>query len=133
MLGGKGEDKIVGANGNDLIDGEQDADHLFGGIGSDVLKGGNGDDRLVGGIGDDTLFGGQGTDVFVFKRGTKTGADKICDFENGLDKIEIQGDKSFSDLRIVRDGSDRIITWDGNEITLVDIAGKIGPADFDFV
>lgn len=68
-------ENIVGGNGNDRLVGDAAANVLRGGIGNDVLIAGGGRDRLVGGTGNDTLMpgvgglspdqtydGGQGTD-----------------------------------------------------------------------
>lgn len=62
-------------------------DVLAGGDGRDVLTGAAGADVLVDGAGTDTLSGGSGADVFVFVRdGT---ADRITDFEPGIDRIDL--------------------------------------------
>jgi Ca2+-binding RTX toxin-like protein len=56
VLGGKGDDVLVGSSG---------ADELHGGPGKDALSGGAGDDVLVGDSGDDVLDGGPGSDTFL--------------------------------------------------------------------
>ncbi len=117
LLGGAGADTLEGNNGNDSLDGGADDDRLEGGFGADTLEGGTGDDflfggngfdnltggsgadRLEGNAGNDTLAGGAGTDVlkggvgadtFVFTRGD--GADRIADFQNAIDTIQIDAD-----------------------------------------
>jgi Ca2+-binding RTX toxin-like protein len=54
---------LIGGAGNDTLMGSDLADHLYGGEGNDILKGGAGDDILEGGDGDDILQGGLGDDT----------------------------------------------------------------------
>jgi Ca2+-binding RTX toxin-like protein len=54
---------LIGGAGDDTLIGSDMADHLYGGEGNDTLKGGGGDDVLEGGDGDDVLQGGQGNDT----------------------------------------------------------------------
>lgn len=54
--GDLGADRIYGRGGNDEIDGGQESDVLFGGAGRDVMWGGSWPDRIEGGAGDDSLF-----------------------------------------------------------------------------
>ncbi|MEP4198375.1 MAG: calcium-binding protein [Aliishimia sp.] len=80
--GGDGKDKLVGGNGKDL---------LYGGADNDVLTGGNGD-----GLGDDLR------DVFVFKSAANGGGgfDRIRDFEDTVDKLDLtdSGYTSFAEV-----------------------------------
>ena len=112
--GGDGEDRLFGNGGDDDLCGGDDDDRLFGGQGADVLnggsgndalRGGNGRDVLIGGLGDDTLYGGndpggdESRDTFVFTV-VDNGADRIKDFENGKDLIDLSefGLASFADV-----------------------------------
>ena len=52
---------------------------MSGGAGADILRGGEGDDRLSGG----TL-----ADTFVFTRGQ--GTDRLVDFQNGFDLLDLR-------------------------------------------
>ena len=65
-----------------------------------ILVGGAGNDVLHGGQGNDVLLGGAGSDRFQFSG--LNGTDRIADFQQGLDKIDITGYgaalNSFSDL-----------------------------------
>ena len=54
ILGGKGDDELIGADGADMI---------FGGAGDDKIKGGGGTDEMHGGPGADRINGGGGSDV----------------------------------------------------------------------
>lgn len=115
--GNSGADRLFGGAGNDALFGSRDNDALAGGLGEDRLNGGSGDDRLsgesgddylaggagadrlTGGAGDDRLRGAEGADVFVFSEGD--GRDRIFDFEDGLDLIEILiAETGFDDLTI---------------------------------
>jgi subtilisin family serine protease len=71
LLGGQGEDVLVGSTKEDLLfggsgaddlDGDSGSDSLNGGTGSDVVSGGKGDDLVLGDSGDDTVRGGDGND-----------------------------------------------------------------------
>ncbi|MCX6875771.1 MAG: type I secretion C-terminal target domain-containing protein [Verrucomicrobia bacterium] len=61
---------------------------IRGGFGNDHLSGGPGDDTISGGGGDDTLTGGGGTNTFVFG-GVDTGRDRITDFDQLHDIIDL--------------------------------------------
>ena len=120
LRGQAGNDVIVGLDGNDWV---------FGDIGNDSLVGGNGNDRLFGAEGVDTLSGGAGTDqltgsydIDLMSGGTEadrfifsdldeffavvgTGLDRVTDFQNGIDLIDLSaldarfnlaGDQAFA-------------------------------------
>ncbi len=99
IQGGSGKDKLTGTNGADLIlggdgddtlNGRSGGDRLEGGAGNDKLTGGGGADVLIGGAGNDTLKGGGGADLFTFDA-FGFGVDRITDFTNGTDKIDLSG------------------------------------------
>ncbi len=96
ILGGSGKDrstgddsanKLVGGGGNDTLVGAKGADLLLGSTGNDTLIGGKGADRLVGGKGNDRLTGGKDADTFVF--GNTGGHDRIVDFQNNRDQLDL--------------------------------------------
>ncbi len=107
LTGGFGEDRLRGNRGDDTLQGGEGRDHLRGGSGNDSLSGGTqvdyllgegGRDTLAGGAGNDVLFGGFGggvgdghSDVFVFDSTANGsgGYDRIRDFEDGLDLIDL--------------------------------------------
>ena len=157
VYGGEGVDTIYGGAGNDIISGDEGDDTIYGGAGRDTLSGdegddtiygdgGNdslfgdeGDDELYGGGGNDTLTGGSGEDKFVFQSGH--GNDKIQDFENGTDKIDLSAFSSitaFTNLngKITEDGDDTKIDlsdFGGGEIVLEDFtSSNLDATDFDF-
>lgn len=86
---------LIGSTSGDTLVGNSQANRLVGGGGSDRLSGGNGNDTLEGGSGADTLTGGGGNDVFVFRSVADLGlgatADRIADFQVGIDKIDLSG------------------------------------------
>ncbi|MEM9213389.1 MAG: calcium-binding protein [Cyanobacteria bacterium P01_F01_bin.150] len=114
ILGGKGNDVIMGAYIH-LTDLDSDSDdRLDGGEGNDTIEGGGGDDLIIGGPGNDELYGegitgeredyvGElfsvtysptGKDTFAFHLGS--GADIIHDFGVDYDFIQIDPGYGFS-------------------------------------
>jgi serralysin len=120
---------LRGAAGNDVIAGLDGNDWQFGDIGNDGLTGGNGNDRLFGGEGVDSLNGGAGNDqltgsfdIDLMTGGTEadrfiftdldeffgvvgSGLDRITDFQNSIDLIDLSaldarfnlaGDQAFT-------------------------------------
>ncbi|PIR20175.1 MAG: hypothetical protein COV45_07470 [Deltaproteobacteria bacterium CG11_big_fil_rev_8_21_14_0_20_47_16] len=65
LLGGIGDDTLIGSQGKDYIDGGEGADTLYGLGGMDALQGGSGKDTLVGGGNGDTLDGGADYDKTI--------------------------------------------------------------------
>ena len=63
IIGGEGNDNLVGTDFDDEIDGRGGDDEIFGLGGNDTIDGGAGDDTINGGAGDDTLFSGAGNDA----------------------------------------------------------------------
>lgn len=87
-----GADRITGNAAANQLDGKAGDDTLRGLGGDDFLYGRNGNDTLEGGRGSDTLSGGGGSDTFVFAAladSTRTGSDRIVDFEVGVDLIDL--------------------------------------------
>jgi Ca2+-binding RTX toxin-like protein len=139
---------ILGKGGDDLLDGLGGADELMGNAGNDTIHGGSGDDLLIGGSGADVLTGGGDGDLFRFSdgdSGTGAGADRINDYVNWVDKIDLRGvdansgsagDQAFTfigtaafsgtagELRYTFDGTD---TWLQGDIT------GDGVSDFEIV
>ena len=93
LKGNLGDDLLKGGNGTDRLFGGGNDDTLDGGWGQDYLYGEGGSDRIEGGFGNDSLSGGWfdrndgAQDVFVFTPGG--GSDRIMDFENGIDRIDL--------------------------------------------
>lgn len=133
LIGGDRSDRLRGEYDNDRLVGKGGRDDLQGGYGDDTLNGGNQADRLDGGRGNDLLTGGNGADVFVF--GPDGDTDRIRDFAQGVDLMEITGQPGgFASLTIQDRGDDLEVTYAGGVIVLVDQAGAtLTNADFDFV
>lgn len=98
IRGNLGNDDINGGSGDDNLRGGGQNDNLDGGAGNDFLLGENHSDILYGGAGNDTLTGGSGggvfdtfTDTFVYKDTVSGGGgfDRIKDFENDIDQIDL--------------------------------------------
>jgi Ca2+-binding RTX toxin-like protein len=118
-----GIEGILGSSRADTLRGDA-GDNLLAGNGAyDNLSGGAGMDTLEGGTSIDTLTGGDGADMFLFR--SNVGAnDKILDFTNGVDHIQLEGSAfSYGDAtgavsaddfvtgatRAVHDASDRFV------------------------
>ncbi len=130
--GGAGNDRLFAGAGGDTLLGGAGNDILLGGEGADSLSGGAGLDRLTGGTQGDALRGGLGADRFVFAAGD--GTDRILDWQDGQDRIEIaSGANRLADLRITQVGDDVRIAFGANVI-LIDNAlrSEFGAADFVF-
>lgn len=148
LYGTTGGNTIKGLGGDDTISGRAGHDKLHGGSGNDALAGDSGNDRLygdsgrdtlTGGAGKDTLTGGSGADAFRFKG--KWSADKIVDFRNSSDRIDLRGNGlSFKELSITKGHGDSdgvadgvIIKADGQSIALLNVKlSLIGASDFLF-
>ena len=105
IWGGAGADNLNAGAGNDLLNGGRGADTLFGDRGAD---------RLIGGGGDDRMAGGAGADVFVFAGAF--GRDRISDFQDGVDRLDLTGAYRITDA-----GKDTLILQGDNSIRLVGI------------
>jgi endoglucanase len=113
LLGSAGADSLRGLDGNDFLGGE---------AGNDILRGGVGDDILAGGEGADRMHGGAGIDIFIFRTGD--GADRIDDFEKGIDRIKIEADGTAAELAALGrfNASGQVFTLDlddGDVLTLI--------------
>ena len=73
IIGGEGNDNLVGTDFDDEIDGRGGDDEIFGLGGNDTIDGGAGDDTINGGAGDDTLFSGAGNDALFGGSGNDYG------------------------------------------------------------
>jgi uncharacterized protein YuzB (UPF0349 family) len=137
LIGGDGNDSLMGGYGygNDTLTGGGGNDSLMGGYGNDTLTGDVGKDTLVGGGGDDLLTGGTGADIFVIDyEYYANGYDTITDFEDGIDKLQIDlpYGMTFNDVNIDQDGTSTIIFNDDYRLaSLSNInSSQITSADF---
>ncbi|HEX9948286.1 MAG TPA: calcium-binding protein [Allosphingosinicella sp.] len=92
---GNGLDNVVyGGGSDDTLSGADGNDELRGSGGNDILDGGVGDDYLIGSSGADIYTGGANSDLIqigYFDSGTGVDADRITDFETGIDLIDLSG------------------------------------------
>jgi Ca2+-binding RTX toxin-like protein len=130
---GAGDDHIVGGAGNDRLHGHRGRDTIYGGKGDDRLRGGAGEDILVGGAGDDIMRGGFGADSFVFASDQNNGFDRIKDFQDGVDRLIVNGGASFNEVTLETHTRGTLISLDQTKILLVDIAiSDVSTDDFVF-
>jgi Ca2+-binding RTX toxin-like protein len=109
--------KNIDGTGNELsniINGNSGNNQLVGGNGVDLLRGNRGDDILSGGGTDGDI------DFFIFTNGCDQ--DRIVDFENGLDVLSLggyDGIDDFSDLDIVQEGADLLVTLGAGDVVRI--------------
>ncbi|HVG52114.1 MAG TPA: hypothetical protein VM867_10805, partial [Xanthobacteraceae bacterium] len=119
-------DHVIGGLGNDTIIGNNNGGVLNGGAGHDIVQGGAGADILIGGAGNDQLTGGLGNDTFVFRAGF--GHDTVTDLALGdpahHDTLDLRGLGFTSVLDLLNHtdaGPDAVIHAGADDITLVGI------------
>ena len=124
LLGGDGNDRLIGDSGSDSLLGGNGDDTLFGLGGEDIAQGGDGNDTIVlgdggggasGDTGDDLIRGGAGNDVLSGGDGNDTIAGR-----EGNDQIS--GDAG-DDQIAGQDGADAISGGDGAD----SLSGGDGP------
>ncbi|NUB11774.1 S8 family serine peptidase [Azospirillum brasilense] len=127
--GGDGDDMLGGGWSDDALQGGDGDDFLSGAAGDDVLRGGAGRDILYGGVGDDLLYGEDGDDLLIGEAGNNIleggrGDDRLLG-TGGWAVAQFSG--SYSDYIITRNGdgsikvADRRAGRDGTDV-LVDVA-----------
>lgn len=89
----------------------------LGGSGADTLIGNDWANLLDGGLGDDLLTGGAGGDLFAFDGAW--GRDVVADFQDGLDRLQLQG-RSFESLTIEQTAEGALV---GDGLNWVQLAG----------
>lgn len=123
ITSGNTDDQLVGLGGDDI---------LVGANGNDRLFGGDGNDRLLGGRDNDDLYGQGGNDTFVIR--ANAGSDRIFDFTQGGDIIEMNGGpSSFGQLTITTSGSNTVIVSSNGITSLIGFTGTLTAADFTFL
>uniref|UniRef100_UPI0039BD16FD Ig-like domain-containing protein n=1 Tax=Limnohabitans sp. TaxID=1907725 RepID=UPI0039BD16FD len=108
-------ENVLGGYGNDSIVGSSVANELDGAAGNDTLNGGDGNDTLTGGSGNDSIDGGAGSDTAKFTGlksdytithgvgGSVTVVDKTAN-RDGTDQLTNIEFLSFSDGTIAQTG-----------------------------
>ncbi|MFN7305327.1 MAG: calcium-binding protein, partial [Acetobacteraceae bacterium] len=107
-------ENVMGGSGNDSLLGDNLANELDGDFGNDSLSGGGGDDTLNGYLGNDLLIGGDGRDQFIF------------DADLGATNVDTIQGYSVADDTIVLDNS--IFDNVGEDGTLAASAFFLGAA-----
>ena len=111
---GTGNAYVQGMGGNDTIRGKGGDDVISGGTGNDDIDGGLNDDLIVGGEGYDRLRGGIGADTFRLSAGR--GFDRIMDFHDGQDKLEIRDIDGLDNVRVVDGNGGRARVYNDNDL-----------------
>lgn len=133
LIGNKIYNTATGLWSGMTMVGDAGNDYLIGSTEGDFLQGGLGDDRLSGLAGDDRLQGGAGIDTFVFK--SNGGADRVLDFEDGFDLIDLTGTmvSDFSGVTVSADTDGTLLSFDGTTVLLAGISStSIDSGDFLF-
>jgi Ca2+-binding RTX toxin-like protein len=135
-------EEVIGGPGNDHLIGDSKANTLIGGQGNDVLKGGGGNDTLDGGgiglgpDGSDVFFGGSGADTVVedspignltLSLDGKTNDQVVGDPSQGVDNIHTDVENVTGGVgndRIVGDGVANILSGGAGNDTLIGKGGS---------
>ncbi len=112
-----GIENVIGGSGDDVLIGDGAANHLVGGLGNDHLDGGAGDDVLDGGAGDDLIDGGEGFDTLDLSAATGS---VTVDFSAGKVSGEGIGSDSFTNI-------EKLLFGAGNDV----VSGGNGDDSFD--
>lgn len=81
ILGNAAQNTIEGGAGNDVLSGGAGNDSIFGNAGNDTIYGGTGDDDIRGGTGNDVIYGNSGSDTMGGDEGNDTYyVDSLTDF-----------------------------------------------------
>ncbi|MFN3748267.1 MAG: cadherin domain-containing protein, partial [Sphingorhabdus sp.] len=128
IIGGEGNDVLVGTQGNDFVYGGAGNDQLFllggddignGGTGNDMVWGDTGRDLVIGGLGADELIGGAGSDAI-------SGDDGADDIYGGADRDILSGGRGDGD-QIVGGGGDDTFKYsrgDGKDTVFDDFSNN---------
>lgn len=86
---------------------------------ANTLIGHTGSETLDGGAGTDVLTGRTGSDVFKFRDGW--GVDRITDFEDNIDVIDLTGVtglETFDQLVVAQSGSSALLSFNGQTVVV---------------
>ena len=117
IVTGSNNDYVQGMGGRDRLYGNHGHDTLLGGSGNDLISGGSGNDELVGGSGFDRLYGGRDADIFRLTDGY--GYDRIMDFQDGQDQIQIKAIDGLDNVRIENGRGGHAEIWNNNDLIAV--------------
>jgi peptidyl-prolyl cis-trans isomerase B (cyclophilin B) len=122
VLGGTGNDRIIGSPTSDAISGNQGNDTITGDVGDDFLRGGKGNDLISGGVGNDILIGNQGDDILNGDAGN--------DFLRGGQGNDTLVGGDGNDV-LIGDTGNNTLTGGGGADTFVSIG--VDPATLPFI
>lgn len=111
-------------------------DRIMGSDLADTLQGLAGDDFLHDGGGDDLLLGGTGADVFIFERDGS--ADRIGDFQDGIDRLDVSDwgrIYTAQALTITITATGAVVSYGAESLTITKSGGaalQLTDADFLF-
>jgi Ca2+-binding RTX toxin-like protein len=120
MVGGNGNDTMLGGGSMDTMDGGAGDDAMSGGARADVMNGGFGDDCMKGDGGFDIMFGGFGKDTML-------GGDGI-DFMSGDFDDDVMDGGAGIDVLLGGTGNDLMTGGKGNDA----LSGGAGSDTFVF-
>ena len=100
------------------------------GKGNDTLQGGGGSDVFDGGKGKDTIITGGGSDRIRIRRGH--GFDRVRDFRNNRDKIDLVG-INFNQLTLQQRQGDVIVKLGGQNLLRLENTSLQAIDQTDFV
>ena len=133
-----GNDVLTAGNLAVIFSGFGGNDTLNGLAGDDALVGNDGHDALSGGIGNDRMTGGLGIDSFLFGE-AGWGADRVADFQDGVDEIKVEDAiaASFAAFAVAGNGTATVTLTltaaPANTITLQSAGGNLNITAADFV
>lgn len=116
-------ENIIGGTGNDILIGNNDANAIEGGAGNDTLRGGAGNDSLLGQVGNDLVEGGADDDQMDGSDGTDTldGGDGRDTISGGMENDLVRGG-SGDDWLNGDDGDDTVFGDAGYDV----VSGGMG-------
>ncbi len=89
---------LMGGLGNDYLVGDAQANEIRGGAGTDQVRGGSGNDLLDGGEDSDIYLGGPDADQFKFSSNLTGDVDTLSDFTPGDGDVIVLRDNVFTNL-----------------------------------
>lgn len=124
IVGGEGNDTVIGGPGRDFAQGDEGNDSIEGGAYDDILSGGPGNDTLDGGAGDDWLRPGAGADLLDGGDGQRDLLDYLL--ESLAVTIDLAtGDASGAAARDVFSGIERVRGGAGNDTLTGDAQANV--------
>lgn len=114
--------------------GNDDDNALYGNSGNNVLDGHEGINYLSGGRGSDVLIGGSQRDIFDFNPGD--GRDRITNFQDGVDQINLDEWRQFNSVEDILDharerNGDVILSFGRDQLTIENVTkAQLDASDF---